>query len=341
MGDTWVEQKLTRVLDRVPGYSGYRDKENRRDADRAVRDRLFADLSARAERIERVAGRMADERRIGEIGPVNAFATAVRYVADRVNTASYGYGGVMGNRDVNAAVLDQMRLFDESLFAGVEGIDGAVSELEAAAAGADVRAIARKGESLVDAFSARFDARARIVETASPATQDQVNTVLAVLKTPEEIAAATASPAAYDLHDRDAIAVLGDNYVVDARIDIEAASGSFRIFRVDVAPDKWLLVPKRAGEPFAIMTATQNPYVSVPSPTIDGEAYSVVSSGHGSGDVIGVGGESGKRPLAYTLLVNDTKPSKRAIVLQWGAEQHVLVGTEVHADDVEIFGKPK
>ena len=54
----------SRFLDKIPGYSGYRDKENRRDADRAVRDRLTADLLARAERVERVAGQLADQRRI-------------------------------------------------------------------------------------------------------------------------------------------------------------------------------------------------------------------------------------------------------------------------------------
>lgn len=106
----------------------------------------------------------------------------------------------------------------------------------------------------------RFDLRSRVVESAAPASPEEVNSALDVLKTPEERKAAASPPAAYELHDRDAIAVLGDNFVVDARIDIEASSGFFRIFRIDVAPDRWLLVPKVRDQPFATLIASKDAY---------------------------------------------------------------------------------
>jgi hypothetical protein len=341
METSWAERSITRVLNAVPGYRGYRDKEDRRDADRAVRDRLVAELTGRAERVERVAQQLAEARRISDVGPVNDFASSIRHLADRVNTTSYGYGGLFSQRDIDAAVLDQIRLFDESLFAGVEQVDGATSELERASSlGGDLRAASQTGLSVLNDFGARLDLRSRVVDTAEPATPAQMSSVLAVLKTPEELAEAAKPPAAWELHDRDAIAVLGDNYVVDARIDIESSSGAYRLFRIDLAPDKWLLVPRRKGEPFAVLTMTSATYSSGPESTIDGEAYRVDASGHGSGGVVGAGGETGRRPLNYTLLRGATSERQRAIVLRWGAEQQVLTGNDVHSDDVEIFGRP-
>lgn len=341
MGDTWAERTTTRLLNAVPGYSGYRAKEDRRDADKSVRNRLAEELGSRAERIERIAAGLANQRKLSEVGPVNDLATSVRYLRDRINTASYGYGGLFSNRDINADVLDQIRLFDESLFASVDLIDGAVSTLEqTVTSGGDLGSTVAAAKVIVNNAGDRFDLRSRVVESATPVSPAEVSSALDVLKSPEERKAAASPPAAYELHDRDAIAILGDNFVVDARIDIEATSGFYRIFRIDVAPDHWLLVPKLRNQPFATLIATQQTYAPAPKPMIGTETYTIDASGHGSGDMVGIGGQTGRRPLAYTLLRGETDPTLRAIVLQWGSEQQVLTGRDVHPDDVEIFGKP-
>src|SRR5215213_2987220 len=186
MTEARAEQALNRVLNKVPGYNGYRDKENRRGADRLVRDRLVAELSQRVERIERIAQRAADERRIRDVGPLNDIAGAIRHLSDRINTATYGYGGLFGNKDVDAAVLDQIRLFDESLFAGLEQIDPILTTLEGAG-GDSLAAVAGQANQVVEQLTDRLDQRARIFESASPATPEQMSNVLAVLQSPEEL----------------------------------------------------------------------------------------------------------------------------------------------------------
>lgn len=74
--------------------------------------------------------------------------------------------------------------------------------------------------------------------------------------------------------------------------------------------------------------------------TIGTNAFTVTSTGTGTGEVIGAGGETGRRPVAYTLLAGESEPNARAVVLHWGAEQQVFAGSLVHPDDVEVFGKP-
>ena len=67
------------LLGSIPGYRGYRDKEERRDADRRVRERVAAAYAAQADRVERVARDLANQRRLKDVGPVNEFAQAIRH----------------------------------------------------------------------------------------------------------------------------------------------------------------------------------------------------------------------------------------------------------------------
>jgi hypothetical protein len=341
MSETWAERTASRLMNSIPGYTGYKDKESRRDADRVVRDRLAAALANSADRVERVATNLANARRIAEVGAVNDAAGSIRHLRDRIATASYGYGGLFSNRDIDAPVLDQIRLFDESLLSGAGEIDKAAGALEhLAEGGGDLKIGLTAIGAAVSSLSERFHGRNAVIETAIPASAEQMSKVLAVLDSPEQRKAATTSPAAYELHDRDALSVLGDNFVVDARIDVESANDGFRVFRLDVAPEKWLLVPKASAGTFALLTATQAGYSGGSPVTIDEVSYALEASGHGSGEMIGASGQSGRRAVSYTLLRGETETSKRALVLQWGAEQQVLTGSEVKADDIEIFGKP-
>ena len=103
--------RIGSFLDGLPGYTGYRRKEDRRDADRIVRDKIASELESRAVRIDRVASGYAARRELDAVTPLNALTQELRYLATRVQTASYGYGGLFGNRDINEAGLAQVREF--------------------------------------------------------------------------------------------------------------------------------------------------------------------------------------------------------------------------------------
>lgn len=342
MADSWAETTATRVLNAVPGYRGYRDKESRRDADRAVRDRLAHDLDRLGDAIMRVAGRLADARRLSDVGQVNALATALRHERDRIATASYGYGGIMSDRSIDAAVLDQIRLFDEALFASLEAIDLAVRELQSSTADSTSLATAAGAvQARIGDLAARFDGRGQMIESATAATAVQVASALDILKPPGQQAAETVPHPAFNLQPGDALSVMDDNYVVDALIEVESAGETFRLFRVDVAPETWLVVPRQPGSPHGLLTRAAADYNAGPPPTIGADEFSVESSGNGSGETAGAGGETGRRPVTYTLLRSVTNPATRGIVLEWGEEQLTLVGRDTDPADLEVFGRPQ
>ena len=125
------ERRISEALDRVPGYRGYRLKEERRDADRRVRAAVADAYAAELARVERIGRELANARRLGEISAVERTSQAIRHYIDRVRSATPGYGGLFGDRDIDGIALDQLRLFDESLLLGIDELRPAIDRLEA------------------------------------------------------------------------------------------------------------------------------------------------------------------------------------------------------------------
>jgi hypothetical protein len=332
-----MAERIEGLLAKVPGYRGYRAKEDRRDADRRVREHLTTAYGAQADRVERIARELSRQRRLADVGPVDELARSIRHLIDRIRTATYGYGGLFSDRDVDEAALDQLRRFDEGLLGGVDELSAGVTAVETAFNdGTDLAAASRAGMTTVQTLLARLDLRGEVIETAKPAPEESVLRVL-------ETAKPAVPPPAFDLHERDAVSILGNNYLVDARLEVKADEQSFRLFRLSGgATDAWLYVPSVPDERFALVSSTQEPYttgVAEFGTKIGETTYTIKSSGAGSGELIGVGGSAGRRAVSFTTLVGQTDPAQRAVVIDWGNERQVLVGKEVHPDDVEVFAR--
>lgn len=328
-----LERRVGRLLDRIPGYRGYRAKEDRRDADRRVRDHVAAAYEAQADRVERVARDLATQRRLNDIGPVDEFARTLRHFIDRVRTATYGYGGLLGDRDVDAQALDQLRLFDEGLLSGVEELAKPIGDLEAAlGANGDLASPARSGSTAVRALLARFDLRGEVVETGKPAPEQSV---LRALQPP----GGDAAPPAFGLRQGDALAILGDDFLVDGVVAIDGGGSVLRLLRLGGAEERWLAVVRQGAYGMALLSPVTPPAAGSET-SIGGATYTPEVTGSGDGEVTGAGGASGLRPVRFSLLVGADDPPARAVVLDWGSERQAFAGRNVHPNDVEVFGRP-
>ncbi|MDP9363125.1 MAG: hypothetical protein M3Q10_02635 [Chloroflexota bacterium] len=327
-----LERRVGGLLDRIPGYRGYRAKEDRRDADRRVREHLVTAYDAQADRIERVARDLAARRRLQDIGPVDEFARTLRHFIDRVRTATYGYGGLMGDRDVDAQALDQLRLFDEGLLSGFDELAKPIGDLETAlAANGELATPARAGSDVVRRLLARFDLRGEVVETGKAAPQESVMLALQPPRSDE------AAPG-FDLRQGDALAILGDDFLVDGVVAVEGGAVPLRLFRLGATPERWLAVA-RGPWGMALLTPATAPATGSET-ALDGTTYTAEVAGSGDGEATGAGGASGSRPVRFWLLIGANEPAARGVVLDWGSERQAYAGRAVHPNDVEVFGRP-
>lgn len=107
-------EKLSRI---VPGVAGYQDRERRRDADKAVRDRIVA-LLARCRQL--VSDRMNEISRAGgqgsldTVGKLERVNTQLERIEDEIRYAPQGYAGWFDREGI--ALEDLERLFEHDLF---------------------------------------------------------------------------------------------------------------------------------------------------------------------------------------------------------------------------------
>jgi hypothetical protein len=320
--------KVQETLDRIPGYRGYRLKEERRDADRRVREAVADAFAAELARVERIGRDLANARRLGEIGAVEQANQAIRHFIDRVRAATPGYGGLFGDREVDGVALDQLRLFDDGLLLGVDDLTPGVDRLEAAAAsGEPLGPAAADVTRTMETLLTRLDTRQEVINTGHAASRDSV---LAALRPIAEVV----PPPVFSAQPGDAISILGDDHLVDARIDVEGRPRSFRIFRIGRDPEEWLYVDREPGGPMARLSPIEPPARGA---VISGHGLEPWLAGTGDGELTGERGSSGLRPVRYALLKGADDADLLGVMLDWEGERQAFVGRAVEPLDVEVF----
>lgn len=322
------EQRAREYLDRIPGYRGYRLKEERRDADRQVREAVADAFAAELARVERIGRELANARQLGEIGAVERASQALRHFIDRVRTASPGYGGLFGERDIDGVALDQIRLFDESLLLGVDEVRPAVDRLETAAAGGQPLAPAAGDiTSAVESLLARFNTRQEVVTTGLAAGRASVLAALQPI-------AAIVPRDIYSALPGDAVAILGDDYLVDARIEVDGQPSSFRLLRIRKDPEEWLFVER---DPQGVVARVAPVAAPSTGSALAEVSLEQVSAGTGDGEVTGLESSSGLRPVRYALLGNESDAAAFGVVLHWDGERQAFAGNRAEPLDIEVY----
>lgn len=122
------QNALERLMNHIPGFKGYREKELRRDADRLLREHLAARLDECKHGLNELA---AAATRGGSLDAINDIETARKRLdklANRVRYAERGYGGLFDAVKVDEAKLEQVYQFDLALAGGVDLVRGKAAE---------------------------------------------------------------------------------------------------------------------------------------------------------------------------------------------------------------------
>ena len=116
---------LEKIMNAIPGFKGYRDKELRRDADRLQREHVAAQLETCKKGLNELS---ADATRSGDLSIINDIETARKRldkVVARIRYADRGYAGFFAAVKVDEAALQRVYEFDLSLIDGAESVRSA------------------------------------------------------------------------------------------------------------------------------------------------------------------------------------------------------------------------
>jgi len=234
--DQKIVQKVETLLDKVPGYAGYRSKEDRRDDDRRLREAIAGGLDVTVSTLTRVSADLARQRKLTHISTVERLVGATRLLADRVRSASYGYGGIFSDRSIDEFALEQMRQFDATFQSDAQSLDALVNRIAASPEG-PLEADIDEYQAELNRLGLLFDARGEVVESARPNRDAAVLDLLEPRKAPKPSPIIAISVG-------DALSIMGDNYIVDATVAFAEPDRQLTISRIEGSGDTashWLL----------------------------------------------------------------------------------------------------
>jgi hypothetical protein len=315
-----LEKRIESLLNQISGYTGYRSKEDRRDDDRRLREAIANSLGTTVATLSGVSAKLAEQRKLTNISAIERAVGATRLLADRVRTATYGYGGIFTDRSVDDFALTQLRQFDNAFQQEAKSLDDLANRIAASPdgpLGADITAY----QTELNRLGLLFDARAAVVDTARPSKDAEV---LSLLEPPP---APKVSPLA-TIRIGDALSILGDNFLVDATVTF-------------IEPDRKVTLSRvgndKSGSPVWLLGGTTE---DVGSARLTESTSDNGSAGGGRSveAVVATPTESKEGVSAqygYTASVENTVSFWYSI----GDQTRAFTGTSIEDGDIEVYGQ--
>jgi hypothetical protein len=155
-----AQNALERLMNSVPGFKGYRERDLRRDADRLQREHISKRLEDGKNALNQVAAALTRGGNLDVINDVETARKRIDKVANRIRYAERGYSGFFDAVKVDETILAKVYAFDMGL---VEDVDGVRAAAAGATQASDARAALQDLIGRIDALDARLSERENVL----------------------------------------------------------------------------------------------------------------------------------------------------------------------------------
>ncbi len=147
----------------IPGFSGYIDRQNRRDADKLLRDTVARRFEEQWKRASHIQTDMVSNGMIAYVDDMEKAAIQLRTFIDKITTAPRGYSGLFDAVKINEKELESIYQFDFAFFDLGEQVGRALDNVEAslgdeAALPAAIRNVTSLARMAVETYNRRSEA---------------------------------------------------------------------------------------------------------------------------------------------------------------------------------------
>lgn len=151
-----------KILAKVPGFSGYIERQNRRMADKLLRETVANRYEEVWQRVSMLQRDLISSGGLSFVDDLEAAAVKIRQFVDRVRTASYGYSGFFDSVKINENELAAIYAYDLSLLDKVDTLSRAADNVESSIGTdglpASIRNLTTLAAESIKAFEGRSDA---------------------------------------------------------------------------------------------------------------------------------------------------------------------------------------
>jgi len=156
IGDQDIFKKLA---SKIPGFSGYIERQNRRAADKLLRETVADRFEELWQRVSSLQTDFITQGEILYVDDLEKAAIKLRTFIDKIRRASYGYSGFFDATKVNEEELTRVYEYDSALLELVDEVGRAIDNVEASMGTdglpASIRNLVSKGQDCLTAFNRR------------------------------------------------------------------------------------------------------------------------------------------------------------------------------------------
>jgi len=128
---TSQQDPFKKLMSYIPGFSGYIERQNRRDADKLLRDTVARRFDEQWKRTSQLQTDLVSNGMIQYVDDMEKAALQLRTFIDKITTAPRGYSGLFDAVKINEAELQAIYQFDAAFFDLAEQVGRAVDNVEA------------------------------------------------------------------------------------------------------------------------------------------------------------------------------------------------------------------
>jgi hypothetical protein len=152
-----------KIFSKIPGFSGYVERQNRRDSDKLIREAIFDRFRQMEARVSGLQRDFISHGEIGYVDDLEAAAIKLRTFADRVRTAARGYSGLFDAVKINEDELARLYEYDAAMLDQADEVDRAIDNIEASIGTDGLPAAIRHLETVARQCNETFDRREMVV----------------------------------------------------------------------------------------------------------------------------------------------------------------------------------
>lgn len=149
----------------VPGYAGYADRQHRRAHERAYRQYLADQVSALQPLLDRVIRGRAEQGKVIEVLPLERTRQRLADIEQRIRTTDYESSAFFDVTDLDEAALDRLYQYDLVLIEQARDLHRQIEQLQRGHSSREELVAAEDLEAAAVALSAEFEQRTDLIRT--------------------------------------------------------------------------------------------------------------------------------------------------------------------------------
>jgi hypothetical protein len=125
-----MQDPFKKLASNIPGFSGYMERQARRDADKLLRDTVARRFEEQHKRASQLQTELVSAGKIEFVDDMEKAAVKLRTFIDKITTAPRGYSGLFDAVKINEKELESIYQFDAAFFDLAEQIGRALDNVE-------------------------------------------------------------------------------------------------------------------------------------------------------------------------------------------------------------------